>query len=149
MSKSSVTLADYIASQLALCGKTQSEVCLEIGYVNPNLLTMIKKGRTKLPINKVKIFAKALGVDPVFLLKLAMKEYQPDTWDVIEEIMGSDAVTDNEYEIVNLVREASGGMSLTPSNDEEKRELQELVSKWKKRVEIESLVRPDMRTKVF
>lgn len=133
MSKSSISVADYIDRQLALSGKTQTDVCFEIGYKNPNLLTMLKKGKTKLPIIKVKLLAKSLGVDPVYLLKLTMLEYTPDTWDVIQDIMGAQAVTDDEYAILREIREVSGGMSLAPSNDEERHALQELANKWKKR----------------
>ena len=146
MNKQTITVADYLDKQLALCGKTQTEVCIEIGYKNPNLITMLKRGKTKLPINKVKALSKSLGVDPVYFLKLAMQEYTPDTWDVIQDIMGSEVISDDEYAVINLIRQVSDGLSLTPANDVERLELQELANKWKKRVETEYKSK-DMRLK--
>ena len=44
--------------------KTQAEIAEEAGFVNPNMVTMIKQGATKLPIDRVPALAKALEVDP-------------------------------------------------------------------------------------
>ena len=47
------------------------------------MITMIKKGRTKLPLSKVAAMARALDVDPGYLLRLAMSEYDAEAWAVI------------------------------------------------------------------
>ena len=51
---------------------------------------------------------KALDVDPAHLLRLAMCEYLPDTWDAIEEIMQSTVLTANELKLVHAYREVTG-----------------------------------------
>lgn len=132
MSKLSTTVANYITQQLALCGKTQTVVSNEIGYENPNVLTMFKQGKTKIPINKVKQLALALEVDPVYLLRLVMTEYMPDTWDVIQGIMGSVATTENEDKILNIIRAASEGLSVEPKTDIQKEQLANLAKDWVK-----------------
>ena len=52
--------------------KTQAEIAEEAGFVNPNMVTMIKKGSTKLPIDRVPALAKALESDPALLLRLSV-----------------------------------------------------------------------------
>ena len=47
--------------------KSQIETATEAGYVNPNMLAMIKNGLTKLPLDRVPSVAKALECDPKLL----------------------------------------------------------------------------------
>ena len=57
--KRKVTVAEYIEQQIALSEKSQKDIAAEIGYDKPNVLSMIKQGQTKLPVNKVGPLAKA------------------------------------------------------------------------------------------
>src|SRR5262245_9342616 len=107
-----VTVAAYLDAQIAMSDKSQRQIADEVGYDRPNVITMIKQGRTKLPINKVGPFAKALGVDPVHLLRITMSEYMPDTWATIEKLIGHNLVTANELRIIEVIREASGGLDV-------------------------------------
>lgn len=137
MSISKITVANYITQQIALSGRTQTEICLEIGYENTNVITMIKQGKTKLPVTKVKLIAKALGVDPVHLLRLVMTEYMPETFAVIQDTMGGILVTESESAVLSVVRDADNGQPVFPKTGAEKAELRELVGKWIKRIEEE------------
>ena len=73
---------------------------------------MIKQGKTKLPVNKVGPLAKALGVDPVHLLRLTMAEYMPETWETIEDIVGQSLVSAGEMKLLDELRVALGGIGL-------------------------------------
>lgn len=135
MSQANITVAKYISQQLQMCGKSQIEVANEIGYDNANVITMFKQGKTKLPIVKVKLLAKSLGVDPVFLLKLVMTEYMSDTWDVISDILGGSIITEPEERILAVIHQADNGLPVEPVTDEEIAELRMLSQKWAKRME--------------
>ena len=88
--------------------KTQVEIAEEAGFVNPNMITMIKQGATKLPIDRVPALAKALGVDPALLLRLALEQSEGSTAAAaIYEIIGQ-PVTKNEMAWIHEIREASG-----------------------------------------
>ncbi len=130
MSKSNTTVAKYITQQLALCGKTQGEVAHAIGYDNANVLTMFKQGKTKVPVNKVKALAVALEVDPIYLLRLVMTEYMPDTWEVIQNITNTNAVSGNEANILNIVRNTSDGLPVEPITEIQVEQLKNLVKDW-------------------
>ena len=67
---------------------------------------MFKKGHTKLPINKIGPLARVLEVDPVWLLRRALKEYNPGLWEALQETLGH-RVTTNEAEILAALREAT------------------------------------------
>ena len=56
----------------------------------------------------------------------------PDTWDVIQGIMGSVATTENEDKILNIIRAASEGLSVEPKTDIQKEQLANLAKDWVK-----------------
>ena len=88
--------------------KTQAEIATEAGFVNPNMITMIKQGATKLPIDRVPALAKALESDPALLLRLALEQSEGMTAAAaIYEIIGQ-PVTKNEMTWIHEIREASG-----------------------------------------
>ena len=88
--------------------KTQAEIAEEAGFVNPNMVTMIKKGATKLPSDRVPALAKALESDPALLLRLALEQSEGSTAaTAIYEIIGQ-PITKNEMAWINEIREASG-----------------------------------------
>ncbi len=63
-----------------------AEVC---GFPRPNVITMIKQGKTKLPLDKIGLMARALQVDPFDLFRMCMQEYLPSTWAAIAPILES------------------------------------------------------------
>jgi transcriptional regulator with XRE-family HTH domain len=102
---SKTSLAEFIATQVDMSDMTQKEIAQELGYPNPNIITMFKQGITKVPINKIPKFAEVLGIDAKNLLARAMEEYSPEVWESIQSITGH-LVKPNELELVKLVREA-------------------------------------------
>ncbi len=93
---------------LELKPKTQGEIAFEAGFVNANVLAMIKSGATKLPVDRVPALAKALACDPAWLLRLALEQEPGDTTAAaLMEIMGA-TVTRNEIAWLTEIRDASG-----------------------------------------
>lgn len=106
--KSVTTVADYVAAQLVHLPKnvTQRDVAAAIGYDKPNILVMIKRGDTKLPVNKVPALAKAIGVDPLHLMRLTLNEYMPEVHDAILSVAGP-IVSENEMKLIKMWRLAT------------------------------------------
>lgn len=100
------SVAEYISWQIEICGKKQLEIAEECGFDKANMITMIKQGKSKLPMNKIGPMAKSLGIDPVNLLKMCLQEYLPDTWEAIQRIVNQPIITLNEWEFVETIREA-------------------------------------------
>ncbi len=88
--------------------KTQAEIAEEAGFVHQNMITMIKQGATKLPIDRVPALAKALESDPALLLRLALEQSEGSTAAAaIYEIIGQ-PISKNEMAWIVEIREASG-----------------------------------------
>ena len=102
-------IARYLAKQIDAIAseKSQREIAAEIGYDKPNMLSMIKRGESKLPLEKVPLMAKALHVDTGHLMRLAMEQYWPNMHEAIRDSFGY-TVTKNEYDIVAYLRELTG-----------------------------------------
>lgn len=130
MKKNHIPVADYLGQQIALSGVPQKEIAEALQYDKPNIITMFKQGKTKIPLNKIAPLAKILGIDQLHLLRMAMLEYSPETWSVLESMLGQRMVTDNEYGILEMIRAATNGRDIGPQTDDQKTELLRLVKSW-------------------
>ncbi len=104
-------LAEFVDARLLELKhkKSQAEIAEEAGFVNQNMITMIKKGATKLPLDRVPALAAALDCDPALLLRLALEQSAGSTATAaIYEIIGQSPVSRNEMTWVREIREASG-----------------------------------------
>ncbi len=108
MTDKTITIADFIADRLAETDKTQREIAAECGFETPNIITMFKNGSTKVPLNRIGALAMALDADPAHMLRLAMQEYMPNTWESIEDTLKSTLLTANELKLLRAYREATG-----------------------------------------
>ena len=123
-----ITVANYLDQQIAISGVSQKDIAAAIGYSNPNVITMFKQGRTKLPIPKVGPIATILGIDPVHLLRMVMNEYMPDTYAAIEKLIGKSLVTEGESKALQIIREASNGHDIKLERNDHKTKLASVVS---------------------
>lgn len=88
--------------------KTQRVIAHEAGFVNPNLISMIKNGATKIPLDRVPALARALEADPAYLMRLSLEQAIGPTASVaVLEVFGT-ATTVNERAWLEEIRDASG-----------------------------------------
>jgi transcriptional regulator with XRE-family HTH domain len=113
------SVAAYLEQAIEHSGLAQTEIAEALGYDQPNIISMFKTGRTKVPIEIIPKLAELLGVSELYFLKLAMEEYHPEMWKVIERAFGK-LVSDNEYDIVDCIRTASTGTDPELTEDVEK-----------------------------
>ena len=93
-----------------------------------NIITMFKKGQTKVPLNIISRLAAAVGADPSHLLLLALEEYDPDLLAVIQDIIAKGSiVTMDESVVLERVRTARGGRRIDMSQTWALRMLQDTV----------------------
>lgn len=103
---------------------TQREIADAVGFKNQNMITMIKQGDAKLPLDRVPAMAGALGVDPLMLFNLALEQFY--TADAIKDLQGilPPALSAPEKELIDLVREAGKkGKGLSADRLQQVREL--------------------------
>lgn len=68
--------------------KTQREIAREAGFASQNMLSMMKTGESKVPINRIPRLSQALGIAPATFINTALKEYHPDLHEVIKDQFG-------------------------------------------------------------
>lgn len=67
---------------------SQTELAQRLGYKRPTMVSMMKTGKTRVPLEAVEPLAEALDVDPSFLLILAVEQYFPGREDALRRIFG-------------------------------------------------------------
>ena len=88
--------------------KSQIEIATEAGFTHPNMMSLIKSGATKVPLDRVPALALALEVDPKLLFRLALEQTGHETTRMAaEEIFGT-IVSRNEAAWLDEIRDASG-----------------------------------------
>lgn len=83
---------------------SQKEIAKMCCFNSPNIITMLKQGATKVPVEKIPALAKALNLDRVKFFELVMKNYRPKEYEVIVEIFG-EPISDAERAIIKLLRQ--------------------------------------------
>lgn len=87
--------------------KSQAEIAAEAGFVNANMMSLLKSGKNKVPLDRIPALAKALEVDPAYLMRLALDQAVGITAaQAITEIFGT-PVTENERGWIAELRDAS------------------------------------------
>ncbi|AXT28833.1 XRE family transcriptional regulator (plasmid) [Ruegeria sp. AD91A] len=87
--------------------KKQAEIAALAGYVNQNMITMIKQGSSKVALDRVPALAKALECDAAYLLRLAIEQSIGLTAaEAVVEVFG-EPVTSNELGWLKAIRKAS------------------------------------------
>lgn len=100
-------VAAYFTALVNASPKTQDEIAKEVGLDSVNVISMIKTGRTKLPLARIPGFAKALDTDPKEMLAVALEAYQPELYGVLSAIAPSMLVSTNELQVLSALRAAA------------------------------------------
>lgn len=129
-------VAHFIENRIEEAGLMQTDIAKKVGFDKPNMITMIKQGRTRLPIDKVCLMANALEADPIQLLKLCLEEYQPNNWKVIAPLVDS-ALTKEEVQLLSALRTWIGGPFLAALSDESKEHFNKFLASLRVRAPIQ------------
>ena len=103
-------LAKYIDRRILelKATKNQAQIAAEAGYPNPNMITMIKQGTSKVALDRVPALAKALDCDPAWLMRLALEQAIGSTAAMAVTDVFGDRVSANERAWLVEIRNASG-----------------------------------------
>ena len=87
--------------------KTQKEIAQDAGFVNANMLSLLKSGANKVPLDRVPALARALEVDRAYLMRLSLEQSVGMTAaNAIVDCFGT-PVTENERGWLDEIRDAS------------------------------------------
>ena len=95
-------LAEFLKKRIKLSKKKHREIAEMCEYNHPNNIAMITTGKSKVALNKIPLFAKALAVDEGYLFGLALKEYDPTVFKLLQR--NSIIVSHAEKEMIEEFR---------------------------------------------
>ncbi|SDF12280.1 helix-turn-helix domain-containing protein [Limimaricola pyoseonensis] len=118
--------ATFLKLAIANSDLTQREIAHRAGLPKANVLSMMKAGETKVPLNRIPALAEACGVDAATFVRIAMTEYHPAIWRVLETEFGAN-LTGDEEKLVESWRYLSERTSGPRPFHEQKRSLATII----------------------
>ena len=97
--------ASMLSKAIDASGLTQREIADRIGLKHPNVISMIKQGTTRVPLNRIPALSQTLGMDEKDFLILAIQEYHPGIHEILLDVLGV-PLTDAELGILTMFRMA-------------------------------------------
>ena len=107
------TIAQWLQRRIGDLGKPQKDIAREVGWPKPNVVTMIKQGTMRVPLDKVGPLAKSLELDPVELFWNVIREYAPDTYDVLDKECGGVILKEHERKLIQVHPDIIGDREVT------------------------------------
>ena len=108
-----MTVAERLEKAIEESDKSQRQIAAEVGYTRPNVLSMMKQGQTKIPLEKAPLLAKACGLDPAEFTRHAMQEYLPAVWETLAATFG-ESLTPAERRCLAAFREVAAKAGREP-----------------------------------
>lgn len=113
-------LPEYLSAKIFESGFSNKQIAEAIGYPNGNVVSMMKTGNMKLPLNRIAQMARKINVDPKYLMAKVMTESQPEVWGAICEVFDlSSSITENELDTVQWFRRLLNGADAALMEDAE------------------------------
>lgn len=87
-------VAKLLTDAINRSGKSQAQICNEVGLEKSNIITMFKQGRTPFPLTRVVAFSKVLDIREEDLMIAALQSVYPNDWKYMATVIGN-AVKNN------------------------------------------------------
>lgn len=78
-------MAEFIALKIKECGKSQVQIATECGFARASVVSMIKHGRIRVPLDRLAALAKAIDADVFDLYCWWMRDSYGATWAELEK----------------------------------------------------------------
>src|SRR5690242_18469946 len=101
------SVESFLRERMALSATAVEDIALRAG-ISEDALALILEGKAKLPLNQIPQLAGALHIDAAHLLRLALQQYLPTAWPVIEAVFRQGTLTANEKLLLDRYRSAVG-----------------------------------------
>lgn len=97
--------AAFLSASIDGSKLTQREIAKQTGFKNPNILSMLKTGGTKVPLDRIPALARVLNLDAQEFLIMAIAEYHSGIHQVLVDVLGL-PLSETEREILSQLRSA-------------------------------------------
>lgn len=89
---------------LMLDGTSQREIAMAAGWSQPAMISMIKRGEIKPPMEKIPALARAIKADPAHLMRLVLNDHHPELAEALAAAFGT-TLSENEIAVIKYFRE--------------------------------------------
>ena len=102
-----LNVAQFLEAQINSSDKSQQDIADEVGFSKATMVSMIKLGKAKVPLDKARSIARSLGLDEKDFFFRCFEEYLPSIYDELVDLQGNQPIlTDNEVEMIQRIRKA-------------------------------------------
>lgn len=84
---SPMTVPQILAKHILASGLTNRDIARACGFGRPNMVSMLKRGHTRLPLDRLASIARILDIDVLELFDVWMAEYYGRTWEDLRPIV--------------------------------------------------------------
>ena len=107
---SNLSVKEIMRLKMAEHGIKNVELQRELGFPTPNVISMMKGGTMRVPIQHAAKIATLFEIDKLAFLRKVVEENDPNLWDAMESAMGIGfSVTENETKVLHVLREELSG----------------------------------------
>ena len=92
---------------------TNEELAAKLGYTRPNIISMWRTGRTKIPLDRLAPLCDALNVDLSYLLPLWIEQYGGAEANARVLKVLRNTVSESEMALVETARQITAGRNFT------------------------------------
>ena len=100
-------VAIFLSNAIKSSGRTQKEIADECGFSYANVVSMMKNGNTKIPLQRAPALARAIGIEPRELVARCLETYEPELYELLAEHAPGILVTRFELRLLKLMRAAA------------------------------------------
>jgi DNA-binding transcriptional regulator YdaS (Cro superfamily) len=104
---SKIDVAEFLSNAIKSSGRTQAEIANECGFSYPNVVSMMKNGKTKIPLQRAPALARAIGIEPHELVARCLETYEPELYELLAEHASGTFVTRFELRLLKVIRAAA------------------------------------------
>lgn len=106
----SMPVKDVLSTRMFELGIKNIDLQKHLGLPSPNVISMMKKGTMRLPIQHATKVASYLQIDKLAFLRKVVEENDPALWDAFEEATGSLVLlSSNELKLLQATRQSLDG----------------------------------------
>lgn len=99
-------VAKILSDAIEASELTQREIADHVGFNHPNIISMLKSGETRIPLDRAPALSAILGLNQQDFLLKAIEEYHPNVYEVLVNVLGL-PLSDAEISILGIYRMAT------------------------------------------
>lgn len=108
-------LAEWLNANLSRrTNMTNEELADDMGYARSNIISMWRTGKSRIPLERLPDLSRLLNVSMAELLPMWMEQYAPQIRVEVGKMFNR-LVTENEFEVIEAIRQVSESSNPKPS----------------------------------